>query len=93
MTFEVLIEDRALRYLGKLEPKAKERIIKALPKLSELFRVRINVVKLAGFATNIAAESVITEFCLKWRGTKSKFLTCSIERKDIRSVYNFILRP
>jgi len=49
MGFQILIEDKALKKIEKLESGTRERILKALPKLSELFRVRIDVVKLAGY--------------------------------------------
>jgi len=49
MGFQIFIEDKAIKKIEKLDPITRKRILKALPKLSELFRTRIDVVKLAGY--------------------------------------------
>ncbi len=49
MGFLILIEDRVIKKIEKLEPKDRDRMFKALPRLKNLFRAKIDVVKLAGY--------------------------------------------
>jgi mRNA interferase RelE/StbE len=49
MSYEVLIEDKPRRKINKLEQKDRERVLKALSKLSGLYAVRLDIIKLAGY--------------------------------------------
>ena len=51
MGFQIFIENRALKKIEKLDSTTKNRILKALPKLQNLFRVKTDVVKLAGYTS------------------------------------------
>ena len=65
MEFQIFIENRALKKIEKLDSKTKNRILKALPKLQNLFRVKTDVVNLQVIQTNIVIGLVIIEFCLR----------------------------